>query len=67
MRRFAKETGTSKSSAAIATKLLKLWPYKAIVVHALQLHDPASRLISATGFSSQFMMMKLTPVSYQSN
>jgi hypothetical protein len=33
-----------KSSAAKATKLLKLWPYKAAVVHALQPHDSASKI-----------------------
>jgi hypothetical protein len=36
LRHLAEETGISKSSAAKATKLLKLKPYKATVVRALQ-------------------------------
>jgi hypothetical protein len=43
LRRLAQDTGISKSSAAVATNLLKLRPDKATVVHALQPHDPARR------------------------
>jgi hypothetical protein len=39
---LAKETGISKSPAAIATKELKLQPYKATGVHALQPYDLAN-------------------------
>jgi hypothetical protein len=39
LRHLAEETGISKSSAAKATKLLKLKPYKVTVVHALQPQD----------------------------
>lgn len=42
MRYFAQETGVSKLSAALAMKLLKLWPQKATVIHALQPCDSAS-------------------------
>jgi hypothetical protein len=35
LRCFAKETGISNISAAIAMKLLKLWPHNVTVVHAL--------------------------------
>jgi transposase len=41
---LAQETGVSKSSARMATQLLKLRPYKTTVLNALQLHDPASRV-----------------------
>jgi hypothetical protein len=36
MRRLAQETSTLKSSAALVTKLLKHWLYKATTVHTLQ-------------------------------
>jgi hypothetical protein len=36
LRCLAQETCTLKSSAAIATKLLKIWPYKVTVVNTLQ-------------------------------
>jgi hypothetical protein len=35
LRCLAQETGISKSSAAIATNLLKFWLHKVIVVHDL--------------------------------
>jgi hypothetical protein len=41
---LAQETGGSKSSARMATQLLKLRPYKTTVIHALQPRDPASRV-----------------------
>jgi hypothetical protein len=44
LRRLAQETSISKSSAAEATKLLKLRQYKATVVHVLQPCVPASRI-----------------------
>jgi oligoribonuclease NrnB/cAMP/cGMP phosphodiesterase (DHH superfamily) len=62
LRRFAKETGISNISAAIAMKLLKLWPHKVTVVHAL---PRLAGLISATGFCCQFLTVKLTHVSSQ--
>jgi hypothetical protein len=37
---LAQETGTLMSSAATATMLLKLRPYKVTVVNALQQHVP---------------------------
>jgi predicted glutamine amidotransferase len=43
-RHLARQTDISKSSIAIATKLLRLWPYKATVVHALQSRDPSNNL-----------------------
>jgi hypothetical protein len=39
---LAQETGVSKSNARTSTQLLKLRLYKTTVIHALQLHDPAS-------------------------
>jgi hypothetical protein len=44
LRRFAQGTGISKSSAAFTSKLLKLRPHKATVVHALQLRYATSRI-----------------------
>jgi DNA-binding transcriptional MocR family regulator len=44
LRRLAQETGISKSSAARATKQLKLRPYQATAVHTLKLRDSASRI-----------------------
>jgi hypothetical protein len=44
LKRLAQETGVSKSSARMATQLLKLRPYKTTVIHALQPCDPASRV-----------------------
>ncbi|KAJ4436212.1 hypothetical protein ANN_18842 [Periplaneta americana] len=39
-RRLAQEVNISKTSAFVATKLLKLKPYRVTVVHALQPQDP---------------------------
>lgn len=44
LRRLAQEVNISKSAAFVATKLLKLKPYKVTVVHALQPQDPVSRV-----------------------
>jgi hypothetical protein len=44
LRCLAQETGISKSSAAKVTKLIKLRPYEMTVVHAMQPHNPASRI-----------------------
>jgi hypothetical protein len=44
LRHLAQETGISISSAAKATKLLKLWQYKATVIHALQPCDLANKI-----------------------
>jgi hypothetical protein len=41
---LAQETVVSKSSARTATQLLKIRPYETTVIHALQLHDPASKV-----------------------
>jgi hypothetical protein len=43
LRCLAEETSISKSPVAKATKLLKLGPYEATLVCALQPRDPASR------------------------
>jgi hypothetical protein len=56
-----------KSLAVIATKLLKLWSYKVIVIHALELRDLTSSIFSATDFCSKFMMVKLTHLFSQNN
>jgi hypothetical protein len=40
----------SQQSARGATQLLQLTPYKTIVIHALQLHDPANRVHSCSWF-----------------
>jgi hypothetical protein len=42
LERLAQETGVPKSSARIGTQLLKLRPYKTVVIHDLQPRDPAS-------------------------
>jgi hypothetical protein len=57
---LAQETCISKSSAALATKVLKLWSYNETVVHALQAHDPANRTNFATDCYSHVTMVKLT-------
>jgi hypothetical protein len=49
----------SKSSAAIATKLLQLRPYKAILVHASQPRDPANRI-------EGHCLQKTTPIQKKS-
>jgi hypothetical protein len=41
---LAQETGVSKSSAKMATQLLKLDSYKTAVIHVLQLRDPAGMI-----------------------
>jgi hypothetical protein len=41
---LGQETGVSVSSARRARQLLKLGPNKTTVIHALQPHDPASRV-----------------------
>jgi hypothetical protein len=50
--------GTSNSSEALATKLLKLRSRKTTVGCALQQCVPVPELISATGFCVQLMKMK---------
>jgi hypothetical protein len=42
LRCIAEDTSISILSATIAMKLLKLWMYKASVVHVLQLHEGQS-------------------------
>jgi hypothetical protein len=49
-KRRTQETGVPKSSTITVTQLLKLWPYKTTVIHALQPRDPVSRVHSAVGF-----------------
>jgi hypothetical protein len=44
LRHLEQEISISKSSAAKAAKLLKLWSYKVTVVQALQPRDSASRI-----------------------
>jgi hypothetical protein len=44
LKHLAQKTGVSTSGARMATQLLKLRPYKTTVIHALQLHNPASRV-----------------------
>jgi hypothetical protein len=44
LKRLAQETGMSKSSARMATQLLKLGPYKTTIIHDLHPHDPVSRV-----------------------
>ncbi|KAJ4430323.1 hypothetical protein ANN_22536 [Periplaneta americana] len=44
LRRLAQEVNISKTSAFVATKLLKLKPFRITVVHALQPEDPVSRV-----------------------
>jgi hypothetical protein len=44
LRCLTQDTGLSKLSAATAKKLLKLRPYEATVVHALQSHVPVNGL-----------------------
>jgi hypothetical protein len=41
LKQLVQDTGVSKFNARRATQLLKLRPYKATVIHTLQLHDPA--------------------------
>jgi hypothetical protein len=60
---LAQETSISKSSAAKAMELLKLWPYKATVVMLCNQMTRLAGLISVTGFYNQFMMVKLTLIS----
>jgi hypothetical protein len=50
LQRLAEGSGVSKSSARSATQLLKLGPYKTTVIHALQLHDPASMVYFCVWF-----------------
>lgn len=44
LKRLAPKTGMSKSSAKTTTQWPKLRPYKATVIRALQLHNPAKRV-----------------------
>jgi hypothetical protein len=44
LQHITQETGVSKSSGRRETKLLKLRSYKATIIHALHLHDSASRI-----------------------
>ena len=44
LRRLAQQVGVSKSSVQLATKLLKLKPYKTRIVHQLMLPDNAARI-----------------------
>jgi hypothetical protein len=44
LKHLAQMTGVSKSSARMATQLLKLRPYKTTAIHALQSCDLAGRV-----------------------
>jgi hypothetical protein len=56
--------GITKSSSAIAKKLLKPLPHEAVVVHYVSW---LARLISAIDFCSQSMMVNLTHAVFQNN
>jgi transposase len=60
LKRLTQETGVSKSSARTATQLLKLWPYKTTIIHALQPHDPASRVRFCNWFLQSVIDPQLT-------
>jgi hypothetical protein len=44
LQHVAQETAVTKGTARTTKKLLKLWPYKTIVVHSLCPCDPEARL-----------------------
>jgi hypothetical protein len=50
LKRLAQETGLSEFSARRATQLLKLRPYTATELHALQPRDPLAGFIFVVGF-----------------
>jgi hypothetical protein len=51
----------SKSNARTATQLLKLRPYKTIVIHALQPHNPASRVNFCHWFLQSVIKVEIDP------
>ncbi|KAJ4428890.1 hypothetical protein ANN_25883 [Periplaneta americana] len=53
LRRLAQEVNISKTSAFVATKLLKLKPYRLTVVHALRSQDPRD---GATSHTARLLM-----------
>jgi hypothetical protein len=58
---LAQETGVSKSSAGMATQLLKLRPYKTTVIHALQPRDTASRVHFCSWFLQSVVEGEIDP------
>jgi hypothetical protein len=61
LKHLAQETGVSKSSARTAAQLLKLRPYKTTVIHALQQHDPASRVHFCSWFLQSVVKGEIDP------
>jgi hypothetical protein len=59
-KRLALETGVSKSTARMATQLLKLRPYKT-VIHALQPRDPASTVHFCSWFLQPVVEGEINP------
>jgi hypothetical protein len=57
----AQETGVSKSNARTATQLLNLRPYKAIVIHVLQPHNPASKVHFCNSFLQSVIEGEIDP------
>jgi hypothetical protein len=58
---LAQVTGESKSSARMATQLVKLTPYKTIVIHALQPHNPDSRVHFCSWFLQSVVKGQIDP------
>jgi hypothetical protein len=59
---LARETGVSKSSTRTATQLLKLRPYKTIVIHALlAARDSASRVHYCSWFLQSVVEGRINP------
>jgi hypothetical protein len=61
LKRLAQENGVSKSSARMATQLLKLRPYKTTAIHALQPRDPASRVLFCSWFLQSVVEGEIDP------
>jgi hypothetical protein len=60
-KRLAQQTGVSKSSARMATQLLKLRPYKTTVINALHQHDPARRVPFCSWFLQSVVEGEIDP------
>jgi hypothetical protein len=58
---LGQKNGVSESSARRATQLLKFRPYKTTVIHALQLHDPPSRVHLCSWFLQSVVETEIDP------
>jgi transposase len=61
LKSLAQETGVWKSTTRWATQLLKLRPYKATVIHAFQLCNPAGRVYFCSWFLQSVIEGEIDP------